>query len=112
MLAVASAIAVGLLGIWWSSLETSQSSLPEAVGLLGSAEAIENVCPPPVGFEDLEFVKIEPDVVDLRDRKIIVDEAFCIGTKEVSRRDWLTAMGGELPRAEWPHEWPMTVATP
>ena len=43
---------------------------------------------------------------------MIVEEAFCIGTREVSRRDWLEVMGGEAPRSDWPETWPMTDVTP
>lgn len=49
----------------------------------------------PAGFEDLRFVLIEPGVVDLPGRKIIVEDAFCISDKEISRRDWLEVMKEE-----------------
>ncbi len=68
-------------------------------------------CPAPMGLEDLEFVAIEPDVVDTGERKIVVEDAFCIATKEVSRRDWQQVMGGGLRRPDWPTDWPMTDVT-
>ncbi len=71
----------------------------------------ESPCPPPAGLHDLQFIEIEPDFIDLEDRNLTIADAFCIGTKEVSRRDWLTVMGGELPRPDWPLEWPMTDVT-
>lgn len=92
--AIATAIAIGLLTV------------------LMWPEALVDPCPPPPGLQDLRFVKIEPGVVDLGDRKVTVEEAYCIGTKEVSRRDWLEVMGGSLPRDEWPLDWPMTYVTP
>ena len=68
-------------------------------------------CPPPAGLEDLEFVLIEADLLDLEDHNLTIDEDFCISTMEVSRRDWRTVMGGDLPRPAWPLDWPMTDVT-
>lgn len=69
-------------------------------------------CPALPGLHDLSFVVISPDVVTIGDRSLIVKDEFCIATKEVSRRDWQEVMGGDLRRAEWPLEWPMTDVTP
>ncbi len=104
----AAIVAAGLSGVWmW------QSGVPEVPNATVPAGAVEpESCPPPLGLADLQFVKVGPGVIDLGDRKVTVEEAFCIGTKEVSRGDWLAVMGGELPRSEWPLDWPMTVATP
>ncbi len=72
----------------------------------------EGPCPAPLGLQDLAFVQIDPGVVDLGDRIVTNGKAFCIGTKEVTRRDWLEVMGGELRRVEWSLDWPMTDVTP
>lgn len=69
-------------------------------------------CPAPEGLQDLSFVEIGPGVVDLGAQKVTVDTAFCMATKEVSRRDWLEVMGGEIGRPDWPLDWPMTDVTP
>lgn len=69
------------------------------------------VCPAPAGLKDLRFVEIRPGVVDLGDRKVVVNEAFCIATKEVTRRDWVEVMGGDLRPEDWPMDWPLTHVT-
>ena len=98
----------GILGLWMARSEAPQTSAPAV-----PPKVIEpGPCPPPLGLEDLRFVVIEPGVVDLGDRLVIVEQAFCIGTQEVSRRDWLAVTGDKLPRREWPPDWPMTVANP
>ena len=135
LISTAAVVAAGLLGVWmWPSKEPQVSISPfmgevveepqgaergeEFKGAKGVEEAkgtkgVEpDPCPPPRGLEDLRFVKIDPGVVDLGNRQIIVIGALCIGTKEVSRRDWLAVMGGELPRSDWPPNWPMTNVTP
>jgi len=90
-----------------------------AIALLGLVfwfmkgdQPVPGPCPSFPEFQDLEFVEIGAGVVDLGEKKIIVDRAFCISTKEVSRRDWQKITGEELPRQEWPKDWPMTDRTP
>ncbi len=85
VLPTAAIIAAGLSGMWiWRSGD------PEVPSTTVPAAAVESEsCPPPLGLTDLQFVKVGPGVIDLGDRKVTVEEAFCIGTKEVSRRDWL-----------------------
>jgi hypothetical protein len=90
-----------------------------AFALLGSmfwfttdTETDSGPCPSFPELQDLHFVEIDVGVVDLGEKKIIVDQAFCISTKEVSRRDWQKITGEELPRQEWPKDWPMTDRTP
>ena len=78
---------------------------------LTQSSAAPGPCPTPAGLQDLSFVEIDPGVVDLGAQKITVDTAFCIATKEVSRRDWLEVMGGEIRRPDWPLDWPMTDVT-
>ncbi len=95
----ATACAVGFLAIWlWRSFV--------------SGDPISAECPPPFGLQDLRFVKVKPGMISIGDRIVRVDEAFCIATKEVSRRDWATIMGPDLLRREWPPAWPMTDVTP
>ncbi|MEM7355448.1 MAG: CHAT domain-containing protein [Acidobacteriota bacterium] len=76
------------------------------------AAAKANPCPAPLGLQDLEFVPIEPDLIVLDDREIVVASPFCIATKEVSRRDWRTVMGEEPSNDDWSMDWPMTHVTP
>lgn len=57
-------------------------------------------CPPPPGLTDLRFVKIDPSVAPLAERSATVTKAYCIATKELSRRDWQSVMGGKLGRPE------------
>ncbi len=109
-LLTAAAVAAGILGLWVWRPEAPEA--PPPVAPVKLFEPQPDPCPPPLGLEDLRFVLIEPGVVDLGDRSVIVERAFCIGSKEVSRRDWLAVMGGDLPREEWPHDWPMTVTNP
>jgi len=97
----AAVVAAGLFGI----LMWTKGDGPPGIADSGP-------CPPPPGLRDLRFVKVGPGVVDLGDRKLTVEQAFCIGTQELSRRDWLEVMGGELPHPDWPPDWPMTDVTP
>ena len=116
-LPLAAALAAGLLGVWLWNSRAGAPELEMSRLVTVPEETVEPAtgttdCPPPLGLQDLKFVKIEPDVVDLGDRKVIVDEAFCIGTKEVTRRDWLAVMGGDLPRSERAPVVPVTDVTP
>lgn len=102
---------------WW---RFAGSGLAAIAGIGAAALLMSRVpmgtdggpCPPPPGLQDLQFVAIEPGVLPLGDRPLIVEEGFCIATKEVSRHDWQEVMGGELRRSDWPIDWPMTDVTP
>ena len=96
--------AVGLLTMLaWSAMKPSR---------VGPVVAVDSdLCPSPLKLQDLEFVRIEPDVVKLADRHLTVKDAFCMSTKEVSRRDWFEVMNVALPRPDWPGSWPMTDVT-
>ncbi len=97
----AAVVAAGVLGalIW------TKGNGPPAI-------ADADPCPPPPGLRDLRFVEVGPGVVDLGDRRVTVEKAFCVSTQEISRRDWLEVMGDEPPRPDWPLDWPMTDVTP
>lgn len=73
---------------------TLTAAAAAALGLLMWPRG-EDPCPPPSGLQDLRFVKIEAGVVDLGDRSVTVKKGYCIGTKELSRRDWYEVMGGD-----------------
>lgn len=106
---IALAVAGLLATLLWRLLPREPEPPPQS---RESGDRVEvSPCPTPLGLEDLEFVFIDPDVVKAGNRKIIVGDAFCIATKEVSRRDWQKVMGGKLRRPEWGLDWPITHVT-
>ena len=62
-------------------------------------------CPAPEGFEDLLFELVEPGVLEVEGRSLVVKEAFCIATKEVTRRDWSRIMESDWDKSD-PADWP------
>lgn len=110
--------AAGLLAaLAWSMLRPAPEDSTVPAGLLDASRLEESVeppdpCPPPSWLQDLRFVVIDEGFINVGGRAIVVKKPFCIATKELSRRDWQVVMGGELPRREWPLDYPMTRVTP
>lgn len=86
-------LAVILSYPWWGTSDRPRTAI---------------LCPPLPGLQDVRFVHIPDGVWDLGERQLVIENAFCIATKEVTRRDWLSVDGHLESNDDWRPEWPVT----
>ena len=112
------ALAVAGLGAWaWWGWGSGERTTTQPQALLGDQSTMSpaepDPCPPPVGLEELRFIRIKKDVVEIDGESVAVAPDFCISIHEVTRGIWKKVMDEELPRKQWVDEqWPMTDILP